>query len=320
MTAKKILIVQFGRIGDLILMTPMFQAIKDANPENRVHLLAGRNNYHFALDYPLIDKVHVYEKKPWKTVQFILSLKKERFDFWIDPKDHLSIESYFFAKFAAAGFKVGFHSERRPLFDRTVPIDKEQAGLHAVERNLYALQLAGIAATVHRPVLFTDGENDQCLNAFLSRNKIKRYLCINVSANKKERYWLKEKWIELVGRLGYFDQHILFISKPEDMEMLKRLSQKDGRVFVYPTASVKSVFSVIKKADLLITPDTAVIHIAGAFNTPVIGLYAGHQANLIKFRPLSDHSRVIQDPISVRTIQHIEVDTVFNAVQDILKN
>ena len=58
----KIFLVHLDRIGDLILMTLMFNALKEANPHNELHLLAGRNNYLLAGEQPLINKVHIFEK------------------------------------------------------------------------------------------------------------------------------------------------------------------------------------------------------------------------------------------------------------------
>ncbi len=314
----KICIVQFGRIGDLILMTPMFQAIKDANSDNKIHILAGRNNYHFAENDPLIDCVHVYEKKPWDTLQFILSLRREEFDIWIDPKDHFSIESYCFAKFAKADLRVGHNPKGRSLFQQNIPSDSEQSNMHAVERNLSALRKAGIPATVHRPVLFTQKASDKQLDTFLKHHEIAEYICINLSANNKARYWPEENWNHLLSRLIEDNRKVLLTCKPEDKGLAQRLEHPDHQIFYYPTKSLYAVFSVIRGARLIITPDTAVVHMAAAFNVPIIGLYANRPNNINKFRPLSEISQIIVDPVSKDTIYHIEVDRVYNAVHEIL--
>lgn len=315
---QKICIVQFGRIGDLILMTPMFKTIHDVNPDNQVHVLAGRNNYHFARNYPFIDQVHVYEKIPWQTIQFILSLKNEMFDIWIDPKDHYSIESFHFAKFANAKFKVGFDSKYTSLFDKQIPVDTKQKELHVIERNLNALALAGIQSDIKRPILFSDPQYDEDFEQFLSSQKIRTFACVNLSANMKARYWPEEKWQTFVHYLTQKVPHIMIICKPEDKDMANRLTALNDPCFYYPTRSVTEVFSVIQKALFLVTPDTAVIHMASAFNIPVVGLYANRPANIVKFHPLSDLYRVVVNRQSHVFIQDISVDAVLKAVDEII--
>jgi len=56
---KRICIVQLGRIGDLLLITPLFSALKAANPHSELHLLAGRNNYKIVEGNPFIDRAWV---------------------------------------------------------------------------------------------------------------------------------------------------------------------------------------------------------------------------------------------------------------------
>ncbi len=316
---KKICVVQFGRIGDLILMTPMFKAIYEANPQNLVHVLAGRNNFHFAQNYPYIDKVHIYKKIPWQTASFIRSLKDEHFDIWIDPKDHYSIESYYFAKFADAGFRVGFNPRKKRLFDRTIPLEKEQKDLHVLERNLKALALAGICSDIQRPILFSEPVYDKVFDAFLAEHNIHTFACFNLSANAPARYWPEEKWQALLKKSRQRIPHILLIGKPEDRVMASRLAASGNPFFYYATRSVSEVFSVVKRAKLLVSPDTAVIHMASAFNVPVIGLYANRERNIVKFHPLSDHYKVIINKASDTQIREIAVTEVMEAFDVLCK-
>ncbi|MGA2296363.1 MAG: lipopolysaccharide heptosyltransferase family protein, partial [FCB group bacterium] len=84
----KILIVQLGRIGDMILATPMFRAVREKYPDAEIHVLAGKHNFFVINNNPRIDKIYIHKKNPFNIIKNILALKKEKYDYWLDAKDH----------------------------------------------------------------------------------------------------------------------------------------------------------------------------------------------------------------------------------------
>jgi ADP-heptose:LPS heptosyltransferase len=68
--------------------------------------------------------------------------------------------------------------------------------------------------------------------------------------------------------------------------------------------------------NVVVTPDTSMVHIASAFNIPQIALFPSVEWNLRKFRPLSDSSIVIQ-PKPGEQLATIPVDDVVKALESI---
>lgn len=58
-----------------------------------------------------------------------------------------------------------------------------------------------------------------------------------------------------------------------------------------PNDSVEPVLPLIQYANLVVTPDTALVHIACAYSTPLIAIYTSDQVLFEQWRPL-DHSGV----------------------------
>ena len=81
----KILITQLGAIGDMILLTPMIGAINNKYPGAEIHILASILNYMVIENDKRISKIIVYEKTPVKFLKTIMSVRKEKYDFYIDP-------------------------------------------------------------------------------------------------------------------------------------------------------------------------------------------------------------------------------------------
>jgi ADP-heptose:LPS heptosyltransferase len=319
MAGPKILIVQLGRIGDLILMTAMFKALKGANPDNEIHLLAGRNNYHFATEHPYIDKVHVHTKRILSTVALLYRLRKEKYDFWIDPKDHYSRESHWFARWAKARLKIGYnHPDKPPVFDMALPSQEEQYHDHVAIRNMRALRCFHLENADPRPVLFVNPRFERKVENFLAEHEISAYHCVHLSASKDIRYWPQENWIAFLSAIAGKERRIVVISDPKDSDLAAEIAGKVAYAKHYATKSIVEVFSVVKHADLVITPDTSVVHIAAAFDKPLLGLYSNIEWNNKKFHPLGSHYRMVMSPVPGAFVKDIPLRLVFENYHDLL--
>jgi ADP-heptose:LPS heptosyltransferase len=61
----------------------------------------------------------------------------------------------------------------------------------------------------------------------------------------------------------------------------------------YKTASVLDVAALIEKLDLVISPDTSIVHIAAAFSKPVISIHENNQDSYQLFAPTSEINRTV---------------------------
>ena len=60
------------------------------------------------------------------------------------------------------------------------------------------------------------------------------------------------------------------------------------------TPTIRHAIAALAGAAIVVTPDTSVVHIAAAFDTPIVALYPNVEWNLKKFRPLSTRAEVVQ--------------------------
>ncbi len=54
----KICIERSDRMGDMILTLPVIQAIKEGNPQAKIHIVASKKNLKICKKFSLIDKIH----------------------------------------------------------------------------------------------------------------------------------------------------------------------------------------------------------------------------------------------------------------------
>jgi ADP-heptose:LPS heptosyltransferase len=62
---------------------------------------------------------------------------------------------------------------------------------------------------------------------------------------------------------------------------------------LYPTPSIIDAVTAVAYADLILTVDTSIVHIASAFNTPIVSLHPNIYRVYSKYRPLSDKARCV---------------------------
>jgi ADP-heptose:LPS heptosyltransferase len=296
MNKKKILVVALGRIGDLVLITPIFPALKQDNPEHEVHVLAGRNNYKTIAHHPFIDKLHVYRKRPLDTLKLLYKLRKERYELWIDPKDHPSSESRLFVRLCNPPTSVGFNDSKHRLFSHSVTGAAEHYGVHLTLRALRALEPLGIRSTNSRPVLAVDEASSRSLREFLTRNKMDSYCYVNISATDPARHWTTEHWIAFIKVLEEEGRDVVLCCTPADDAHGRAILAATKNTVLYRTPSIEYVLAAVHAAELVVTVDTSIVHIASAFNKPILSLHANMYREYSKYRPLSDIAHMAMAP------------------------
>jgi ADP-heptose:LPS heptosyltransferase len=313
----KILLVQTGRIGDLILLFPAFEALKKLNPNNELHLLASRHNYQAALHQPFVDKVFVYEKglKLFGTVR---KLRKEKYDIWIDPKDHKSGESRLLALLCGAAFKIGF-DKNKAVYHHLLESEELHPYEHMTYINLLALQPFGIKPAITRPNLFVEKTAETKLQTFLQNHHLTNYYCINLSGSQADRTWQTEKWIAFLQNLPTPHPVFVIIASPAETERAKEIVSQIENAVYFETKSIVEVFSVVANSTLVITPDTSIVHIATAFDKPLLALYVNLPRFYKKFYPLNTIFEVVMEDKEGTAVSEISVDKLLNAYNKIYK-
>ncbi len=317
MTSPRILIVQLGRLGDFILATAMLRALKTAYPHCQIHVLASRHNAALAGAHPLVDRVYLYSKKIFPTLRLVAALKRERYDYWIDPKDHYSREGSFFARRANAKCKIGFNrAGHAQVFDVGLPSHEAQH-THVALRNMHALRSLGLEHSDPRPCLFVAPEAENRLAQFLQTHHIRNYLCVNLSAGNAIRYWPQTQWLAFLQTLARADRQFLLTTDAKDAGLAEAIRAQVATAHYFPTPTFMELLALVQHADLVISPDTSVVHAAAAFDRPLLGLYSNHEWNYKKFYPLSAHCRVVMPPEPGATIKDIELQAMLSSFEEL---
>lgn len=316
----RILFVQLGRIGDMILSTPVFRSIKEKFPEAEIDVIAGRHNYSVLSNNPRINKIIIHKKPPFLVLVNIFRIRKHFYDYLIDPKDHYSRESRYFAWISKANKKIGYNQPSRKIYDIGVPGMIENKDLHFTLRHFQALKPLGIETPekAPRPELFPSSSSEKYVKELIAKMPDKRLAVINISASKENKMWQYDKWIRTLKKTDLSGWNVAISSAPAEYEMAKYISEKAKFPFLFRSRKMDDIISLIKNADILITPDTSLVHVASAFNVPLFGLFSGLNVQFSKFKPLMDDYTVIRANEGDPGILSIESDDVIEKLKEVL--
>ena len=313
----KILVVQIGKIGDTVLTTPLLHALSEGLPGARIDVLASHRGIAVLEGCPFVHRVILYRKNPLGLARALAAMRLGRYDMLIDPKDHFSRESALLARLCGARRSVGFNPPNRATFTHAIPSQDENYNLHAVDRNCAALRYLGIAHPASpRPRLIPDPELSKTVRDRFGPWDAKTML-LNVSAGDDCRLWTEEKWSEIAAWCIKRGLRVLVSFQPSHESIAQGIQRRNPAAALFYSSSIKEVIALLPSVSWVVTPDTAIVHIASAFNIPQVALFPPVAWNTLKFRPLSDVSVVVQ-PKEGEAVATIPVEEVIHAVERIM--
>lgn len=282
---NNILVVQIGKLGDMVLTNPLFYELKRLFPQSKLKVLASPVNQEFVSQLKVVDEVIVYQKNVLKDLFLANKLKKNKFDLWIDVKNGYSRTAASLLKLAKPKLSLGYNTKEK-IFD--VDLKEYATGKHAVELSLAPVYYLGKTPQLTRPVL------DDFID--LSR-KNKVDVLINISAGSPSRYLEESKWIALVAKIlqkhPSYKIHLTGIHRDYKLILSIYNTFKTEQITYNSNGNLVSLINNLNSANMIVSADTSIIHFASGLNKPVLGLYPDVDWNYERFKPLSDNYETI---------------------------
>jgi len=131
----------------------------------------------------------------------------------------------------------------------------------------------------------------EAMQGFINDLPTQPYIGLNISAGEANRTWPEARYRELVEILP--DKQFMVLSAPEDLEKKQRLEHLPNVTASPATQNLYEAGLLVGKLQLLITPDTSLIHVASSASTPILGLYREAPQDITRFGPFQVPSKLI---------------------------
>lgn len=337
---KKILVIDFGGIGDLVLSIPFLRGLKASFPSSNVSILCAERAGRILKDQPYINNLLLSPIELFSLIKISLSLRKRRFDIAINLMPETSfpsaIKMYLLFLLINARLWVGRDTEGRGFF-YNIKISEEKMQVEN-EILLYGRILRAIDGMEYdeRLEFNISEENRKLASRFLLQER--RFpesplVLINPGSDRLSRRWPIEQYGELLNRLKETFPSIEFgiIGTKEELELAEFLKEKGGeKVFVLSGKTpLEMLPAILEKAALLVTNDSGPSHIARAIGIPTVILVGPGEPAYFKVKGRAE-SVVIYHPVPCAPClkdlcdemdcwKAISVEEVFDETSKILK-
>lgn len=126
----------------------------------------------------------------------------------------------------------------------------------------------------------------QDIENYLAKFKITEYVALNLTGYDQYRKFNEQTAVAVIQSIQSISERslpIILLYMPNNRELVRNIAARCQQVFFHEhMPNIYYSVAFIRKAKLLISPDTAAIHFASAFNTPTLGFYT---APLAAWRP-----------------------------------
>ena len=302
--ARNILFLRYDRIGDMVITTPVFRELKRAYPEINISVLASKQNRDVLVNNPYVDKIYTNHKNNLLgDLPTLLKLRKMKFDVCVEF-DHSVIPHAIIRLRIIKPKKVisvlkkgryGLQGKQLEIYDYYTEKPKNS---HFRDIWLNTLNPFNVKPESKKYDFFcTDQQKKKAINFLLQfQNKIT--IGVNLEGAVKGKRITPDK-LKVICRGLYKankDVKIILLSSPKTYEDIIRLSKKMGLPYVfssYKTESILEVAALIQNLQLVVTPDTSIVHIASAFNVPVVSIHENNNDSYRLFAPKSQYSKTV---------------------------
>ena len=275
----KFLFVRQDMIGDVLISTPLFAALKSHYPGTVIDALLSPQN-DFVLEHdPAIRRRWIYTKGPFSTFTLIRKIRSERYDFLVDLMDNPSATSTLLTLLSGARWTVGLEKENAYAYDISMPLLSRRDS-HIVDRIARLLIPFGIDPERENLAIryFTSSDAEQFADDFLKVKELagRFVIGVNLSAGTDVRFWGERNFISFLSALhgSRPEDPVLLLYKPSDEGRARRIRDAAPWCTLSPrTPSFDHFAALVRHLAVLVTPDTSAVHLASAFQIPSVVLY-----------------------------------------------
>ncbi len=329
---KSILILRYDALGDMVLTTPIIRILKSRKPSLILGVAGSRKNLDLIHDDPDVDHRYTFIQKSnegmWSEIK---RAREVQWDVIINlvynDKTRAAIISRLIAPNAIRITAVrGPVAQYRKLYSIVTARPPLRPPVPMLEQFLSTLTEAiniSITPDEKLPSLklatsIVSGIHTEIANKHKERST-SRLVVLNTSSSEMFREWGYENAWEFSKQLTAKLPEVLvfWTGAPDKKEILREFiaSRPLARAHYFETPTPTHLAALIGESELVISPDTSVIHIACAERKPVVGLFM--EAN--EFLPYGVPNIVLM-PEAEQPLKTISVKSVLDAAMKMLSS
>jgi len=265
---KKIAVVTLSNIGDVILTLPVIGALRENFKDAKVDVITGpRATEVFKYD-PRIGSVYIYDRSAplASKIRLFASLRRNRYDLLVDLRNSL------FGFFVKARF---CNNPASPPADKIChKIDEHLARV----KELVPRVEIGPAADRSYPIWITKDDEEKAARLLEAKgiSGADRFITVSPGAKSHIKRWGEGGFAKVCDALiDAYKVKIALVGDASDKEICGRITDRmrNYAVSLAGMTNLRELACIIKRSLLIVTNDSAPLHIAGSAGTPAVAIF-----------------------------------------------
>lgn len=327
---KRLLVIRRDMIGDMIVTSSLIRTLNRLKPDLEIDVYASPQSKVIIETNPRIKTIFSskpFEKTFWHELQ---QARKRDYDVILCLSYTGTTVSGLLANLISRrAIKVGMLERGREnlyqrWFNAQIDIGKSETGatmplwkgLHVFLTTLFGIPFN--EAEIKQEIFTTESERSAA-EQFKSQHHLTRYVIFNLSARVSYRKWGMENNLSFLQQAGSRYPNIQFVvtfspnDKDEALELAESLALPN--VHFVTNLNLRAISHLISGAMLIVSPDTAIVHIGATYKVPSVILCTPLSSG-VEWEPLhTEHINLYTekaDPIS--TISPMRVLEAFETM------
>ncbi len=263
---SKVLVIRFSSIGDIVLTTPVVRCLKMlSGSQMEVHFATKKAFKDLLVSNPYIDKLHLLDGK---LSDFTRQLRSENFDHIIDLHHNTRTAMIKWALRKPATSFNKLNVEKWLLVNLKI---NRLPQLHIVDRYFEAVSKLGVINDGEGLDFFLSGDVEA--DEFLLPPSIgEKYIAFAIGGQHTTKRLPNEKIISVIKKLPL---PVVLLGGNDDVVNSAIISAQCGdRIFdCCGKLSIQQSALLVKKSAVVVTHDTGLMHIAAAFDKPIVSVW-----------------------------------------------
>ncbi|MBI4309205.1 MAG: glycosyltransferase family 9 protein [Candidatus Omnitrophica bacterium] len=294
---RNVLIVRTDRLGDVVLTTPVFKALRKAYPAAGISVLLTPATADLVRGNPYINEViiddrHGANKGAFGALRLAREIRRRHFDaaFIFHTKRRYNLACFL----AGVPWRVGFKNNKfGVLLTRPVKDTRSLGGKHEAEYCLEVLKSVGIEDAGLDVLVPVQKEAEAWAMLWFNGHGIHsgELIAIHPGASDSTKSWPTVNFARLIDVLtGRYAFKIALIGGQETRDTAKEIARlcRSSVLDLTGATTVGQTAAILRRCRLLISNDSGPLHIGAGVGSYVIGLFLRNQPgiNPARWRPL----------------------------------
>ena len=274
---KNILVVRFSSLGDVVLTTPVFAALRQALPQAKIAVLTKSQYQDIFANNPNINEILTLERQE-NLANLISRVRKNKYDLIIDLHSNLRSHVLGFA----AGTKV-IHYDKQS-FNRYALLHFKQGHTalqkSVVQRYLETLGILGPLPGHPDTKIYLTEKEIRVAQVSLEQYGIRPddlVIGLNPGAKWETKKWPLSNWLEFINLCQSKKLKLLLFGDSADQIFISKLLKEAGDIRdtvinLAGKTDLRQLCALIRQCRVLVTGDSGALHIAQALSVPVLVL------------------------------------------------